>query len=283
MSAPQVDAPTDGSWDEARCIDALATLEKLQDQVDELRHIVTNLTAPFLATQSSPEALGRDFKQTAITEAKRLQTFERTWKSRDVQDILAHATLSLKDNPDLSKGAGVARYGWVDVAEKQQKPAKSKEKKLRGKDSDAEDRIDAASIPSIVNTFKEAHPNFKVDLESGRIITITFRVPSMVLTFKITCNIDSENKASFLVECPGNMPLFSAITRCIASRPKPNDISYLLDMIAAYTNTRTAKCTKCGKLLDNAALSPAARRSKKTANGDGNKQITWEPIHEGCL
>lgn len=89
-----------------------------------------------------------------------------------MQEILAHATLSLKDNPDLSKGAGVARYGWVDVAEKQQKPAKSKEKKLRGKGSDADDRIDAASIPSIVNAFKEAHPNFKVDLENGRIITV---------------------------------------------------------------------------------------------------------------
>lgn len=89
-----------------------------------------------------------------------------------MQEILAHATLSLKDSPDLSKGAGVARYGWVDVAEKQQKPAKSKEKKLRGKGSDAEDRIDAASIPSIVNAFKEAHPDFKVDLENGRIITV---------------------------------------------------------------------------------------------------------------
>lgn len=112
---------------------------------------------------------------------------------------------------------------------------------------------------------------------------VAFKVPSLVLTFVITCSIDSQNKATFTVECTGNMPLFSAISRCLASRPRPNDLAYLLDMIAAYTNTRTAKCVKCGKLLDNSALSPAARRSKQTTNGDGSTLTTWEPLHEGCL
>ncbi|EKG20172.1 Mediator complex subunit Med27 [Macrophomina phaseolina MS6] len=258
-------------------------MERVQNQIDELRHIVTNLTAPFLATQTSPEILSRDFKQTAITEAKRLQTFERTWKSQEVQDILTHATQSFKANPDLTKAAGISRYGWVEVAEKQQRPVKSKERMLRGKANDAEDKTDAASILPTVTAFKDTHPNFKIDIKDGRIITVAFKVPSLVLTFVITCSIDSQNKATFTVECTGNMPLFSAISRCLASRPRPNDLAYLLDMIAAYTNTRTAKCVKCGKLLDNSALSPAARRSKQTTNGDGSTLTTWEPLHEGCL
>ncbi|KAB2577092.1 Mediator complex subunit Med27 [Lasiodiplodia theobromae] len=292
--------PTHGDWDEAHLVEALAALEKLQDQaswlatsitctiltvaqMDELRSIVPNLTAPFLVAQDSPEALSRDFKQAAITEAKRLQAFERRWKSDEVQDILAHAAQSVKANPDLTKGAKVARYGWVDVAEKQQRPAKSKEKKPRGKGSDADDKVAASSVMPTVNAFKEAHPTFHVDVDEGRIITISFRVPSLVLTFKITCHVGPDDKTSFIVDSPGNGPLFSAITRCIASRPRPNDLSYLLDMISAYTDMRIAKCSKCGKLLDNNALNPAARRSKQVATADGDKKTTWEPFHETCL
>lgn len=98
--------------------------------------------------------------------------FDRTWKSEAVQDILAHATQSVKADPDLTKGAGVQRYGWIDVAEKHQRPAKSKEKRSRGKGSDAEDKFDASAIMPAVNAFKESHPNFKVDVEEGRMITV---------------------------------------------------------------------------------------------------------------
>lgn len=283
MSTAQAKQDGDGPWDEARCIAALATLEKLQDQLDELRLVVPNLVAPFTSPQDSPQAVSSDFRRTAIAVQKSQQVFDRTWKSEDVQDILAHATQSLRADPDLTKGASVQRYGWIDVAEKHQRPAKSKEKRSRGKGGDAEDKFDASAIMPAINAFKEAHPDFKVDVEEGRMITIMFKVSSMVLKFQVTCNVDPGNHATFMVECPGNIPLFSAITRCIASRPRPNDLSYLLDMIAAYTNTRTAKCAKCGKLLDNAALSPAARRSKQATNADGNQQTVWEPFHEACL
>lgn len=144
--------------------------------MDELRSIVPNLTAPFLVAQDSPEALSRDFKQAAITEAKRLQAFERRWKSDEVQDILAHAAQSVKANPDLTKGAKVARYGWVDIAEKQQRPAKSKEEKSRGKGSDADDKVAASSVMPTVAAFKEAHPAFHVDVDEGRIITVSSAV-----------------------------------------------------------------------------------------------------------
>ncbi|KKY21228.1 putative mediator complex subunit med27 [Diplodia seriata] len=165
-------AAAGGDWDEAHLVEALAALEQLQDQMDELRSIVPNLTAPFLVSQDSPEALSRDFKQAAIAEAKRLQAFERKWKSEDVQDILAHAAQSVKVNPDLTKGATITRYGWVDMAEKQQKPAKSKEKKSRGKGGDADDQTGSSSIEPTVTAFKEAHPNFQVGVDEGRIITV---------------------------------------------------------------------------------------------------------------
>lgn len=137
--------------------------------------------APFTSPQESPEALSRDFKRTAIAEAKRMQTFERTWKSGNIQGIFDHATQSLKTDPDLTKGASLPRYGWIDIAEKQQKPTKAglaKAKKPHAKKGgDAEDKFVATSIVPTINAFKEAHPSFKIDVEEGRIITVQPTAP----------------------------------------------------------------------------------------------------------
>lgn len=55
------------------------------------------------------------------------------------------------------------------------------------------------------------------------------------------------------------------------------------NMIAAYTSTHTASCARCGKLLDNHALTPAARRSRISTSPDGAQSTIWDAIHESCL
>lgn len=55
-------------------------------------------------------------------------------------------------------------------------------------------------------------------------------------------------------------------------------------MIAAYKTVKGTSCAKCGKLLDQAALVPTARRQKKPATiDDAAEEIGWEAIHESCL
>jgi len=54
-------------------------------------------------------------------------------------------------------------------------------------------------------------------------------------------------------------------------------------MIAAYKTVKGTSCAKCGKLLDDSALTPTARRSKQVAGTTDALETIWEAFHEGCI
>jgi uncharacterized Zn finger protein len=54
-------------------------------------------------------------------------------------------------------------------------------------------------------------------------------------------------------------------------------------MIAAYKTVKGVSCTKCGKMLDDATLTPTARRSKQITSANDSSETVWEAWHEGCL
>jgi len=99
----------------------------------------------------------------------------------------------------------------------------------------------------------------------------------------VTQDQDTAGQSTWKAESIGNSKLFPAMTRCIASRPRPDELKYLLDMIAAYKDGRTVPCGKCGQIMDNSTLTPAARRNTSSENAEGNDETKWEAFHEGCL
>ncbi|KAK7556652.1 hypothetical protein IWX49DRAFT_586632 [Phyllosticta citricarpa] len=105
-------------WDEARCTAALASLEQMQSQLDDLRLGIPTILAPLKTPHQSPESMFRDFKESATTVSVALANFKNDWKSEDTQRLLHHARESEKNNPDLSQGARVPKYGWVEAAQK---------------------------------------------------------------------------------------------------------------------------------------------------------------------
>lgn len=54
-------------------------------------------------------------------------------------------------------------------------------------------------------------------------------------------------------------------------------------MIVAYKTVKGSSCARCGKLLDDAALIPTARRSKQVTGANETSKTVWEAFHEGCL
>jgi hypothetical protein len=54
-------------------------------------------------------------------------------------------------------------------------------------------------------------------------------------------------------------------------------------MIAAYKDLREAKCDQCKELLDNFAITSAARRSIVVKNTKGIDETVWVALHESCL
>jgi hypothetical protein len=109
------------------------------------------------------------------------------------------------------------------------------------------------------------------------------------LAFAVTRKLKGTN-ASYKVQSPtcpesasSTYKLFESIDRCIENRPKPNDLEYTLEMIAAYKDLRVTKCDTCKELLGKGGLTPAARRSKTIKGPEGNEIQKWISIHEGCL
>jgi hypothetical protein len=54
-------------------------------------------------------------------------------------------------------------------------------------------------------------------------------------------------------------------------------------MIAAYKTVKGTTCDNCGKMLDNAMLTPTARRSKVVAVANETFETVWQALHESCL
>ncbi|OCK85828.1 hypothetical protein K432DRAFT_286118, partial [Lepidopterella palustris CBS 459.81] len=254
-------------------------------QLDELRLTIPRIIQPLRTSHSTPAALYQDFRQSALGATNGLKKFRLAWDSEETQNIFEHTKDSQRANMDLSASAGVSMYGWVDTVENEQKANSIGSNSI---ELEKEDRVavldENENVAAIVDAFKKEHPKYRITLEAeDQIINIFFKVPTLLMTFRIIRKKESNGRYKLDAECMGKSNLFPSITRCLASRPRANDLKFLLDMIAAYTDSRRAICAKCNKLLDGSALTPAARRSKQVENSNGSNDTIWEAFHEGCL
>ncbi|KAF2814402.1 uncharacterized protein BDZ99DRAFT_379793 [Mytilinidion resinicola] len=278
MANPAENAPqTSTGMDEAECVAALAYLEKLQDQLQDLRLTMPRILGPLRTPHPSPAALYQDFRHASMSSVNDLKKFRSTWQSPETQTLFEKAKESQKANPDLKANNDVPRYGWTEEYE-------SAVKKTAKSDDGAWPEESEMEYPSILAKFKEDHPNFKVTIEAdNRIFNIGYKASMLYLKFRVVRAKEANTKRKFDVENSGAMALSPAITRCLASRPNPGSLRNLLDMIAAYTDVRKTRCAKCTKQVDSSGLTPAARRRKAVDKSEAQSETVWESFHEGCL
>jgi hypothetical protein len=144
--------------------------------------------------------------------------------------------------------------------------------------------LDNETISRVVAEVQGIQPNIKLQAQNNnRCIIAQFVANSMRLTFKINIDRESDTRPQISAECSGTSEPFLSITRCISSRPNPQDLAYLLNMIVAYKTVKGISCAKCGKLLDDTALIPTARRSRQVTGANEAVETVWEAFHEGCL
>ncbi|KAF1365287.1 hypothetical protein EJ07DRAFT_96182 [Lizonia empirigonia] len=280
MSATEPAAQPGAGWDEAQCKAALAQLEQLQAQIDDLRLVIPRVTEPF-HRPPNPSTF-KLYSQGVIGSQNGINALSDKWRSPEVQDILAHARKSYEANSDLSTCTSVPAYGWVERENRERGSLKGNREHVAVEDQI--DSLDEERISQIIAEVQEAHPNIKLELQDdGHSTRTQFIANSMRLSFKV--NVERENGAhhKLSAECLGNSEPFLSITRCIASRPHPNDLTALLQMITAYKTVKGTLCAKCGKLLDDTTLIPTARRSKQVSDGNDNLETVWEALHEACL
>ncbi|KAF2241601.1 hypothetical protein BU26DRAFT_174172 [Trematosphaeria pertusa] len=280
---PQPDAGA--GWDEAQCIAALAQLERLKTQLDDLRLAIPRVVEPFYSPPTP--AMFRAFKQGVIGSQNEIKSFRNQWHDQDTQAIFDHARKSMGQNPDLSASAQVQQYGWIE------KESREKEAALLRKDGaqeaeEAQVALTQEDISRILDDFHKTYPNLNLTTENGNHnIMIQFVSTSASAASRLRFRVIIEQKANgqhkLNAECLGTADPSPAITRCIASRPQANDLKYLLDMIAAYKTVKGTSCAKCKKMFDNEMIAPAARRSKQVTDANETSETVWEAFHEGCL
>lgn len=284
MSAPPPSKQEDAPWDEAQCEAALAELERLQDKVAALRLVIPRVITP-LEIPCSPAELLLLFKKGIVDGQTNLKDFREQWGRDDLQNILQYAQGSYSTDKDLSEGGKVGQYGWAqkEIVEK----SKPRGKKRNHSETDAEpvEALTTEIIAEKLRALRTAHPSINIATkEDHRDIMIRFISGGMRLRFHILIGQDANERDKLDATCVGAAEPCTTITRCIASRPRANDLKYLLDMIGAYKNV-DGECTKCGDYYDHLVLFPTAKRSKQVPVAEGSEESTtvWEPFHEGCL
>ena len=88
-------------------------------KLDSLRSTLPNLVSPLIKPQTSKAQLFADIKAAATASTGQLSTFRNDWNSEKTQQMITKARESEKKDPDLSKGQGVANFGWTASDEQQ--------------------------------------------------------------------------------------------------------------------------------------------------------------------
>ncbi|KAF2645085.1 hypothetical protein P280DRAFT_514538 [Massarina eburnea CBS 473.64] len=272
------------AWDEAQLTSALAHLERLQSQLDSLRFTIPRVLQPFHAPPTP--SLFRAFSDNLTASQNDIKDFRKQWQNHDTQTVFQYKRDSLKKDGNLSlKGRGgvdveeVKKYGWVDreARMKQREGQNGVEKAVES------EVLGQADINKIVAEWKGGLEKIAVESKDGdKDLTIMLIASSLRLHFQVLVTQEENGSYKLNAECLGTDVTRLAITRCIKTRPKTNDLRYLLDMIVAYKTVRGTSCFKCERMLDGHAMWTVGRRSREVV-GEGKTEVVWEALHEGCL
>ncbi|KAF2660531.1 hypothetical protein K491DRAFT_589145 [Lophiostoma macrostomum CBS 122681] len=283
MALSDAPAAPGAGWDESQCKAGLAQLEGLQEQLDDLRLTIHRVVQPLSAPLTNNPALFEVYKNAVVGSQNNIKSFRTHWKSPDVQNILEHSNNSFAANTDLSPSAQVPRYGWKQNQVTELEPSGRNKDDAQISD-DTLGNLDKDEIGRLLDAFQKSNPAIQIATkDDNRDLMIQFVTNSMKLKFHVTISPDANAKGKLTAECLGTTKPFTSISNCVVSRSRPNDLKYLLDMIAAYKTVKGTTCAKCSKMLDQSVQMPTARRSKQVTADDGSQQVKWEPFHEGCI
>lgn len=168
------------------------------------------------------------FKDNLIKAQRDMKHFRAQWQSQETQTLFEHTKRSAVANPDLVPGAQIQQYGWVEIEEKEKDVAKKKggNEERAGNTSV---NITKAERERMLEDWKIAHPSIKVEeRDEGKEILITFAADSTKYRFRVVVSDDPNAMQVIKVDCEGTREPFTAISRCLASRPNANDLKFLL-------------------------------------------------------
>lgn len=168
------------------------------------------------------------FKDNLMKAQRDMKTFRLQWQGKETQNILEYARKSATMNPDLSAGAQIQQYGWIEQ-ENKDKDASNNGGDGEERAEDMDTRITKEERGRIVGQWRQAHPMIKIEeSDDGRQLMIPLVGDSTKYRFRVTLPEEANSSHILQAECEGTGEPFTSITRCLASRPNPNDLKQLL-------------------------------------------------------
>ncbi|KAL9094664.1 MAG: hypothetical protein Q9165_002933 [Trypethelium subeluteriae] len=197
-------------------------------KLDELRLSIPAIIEPLTTTGISAQEHFRRFRDAAQGEHSRLDRFRATWQSGPIAEALEYTLLSGRQGQNRSNGIRLPKYGWSTDGEPVSRGT--------GKQGEANHEPNGTvgsqteDMESVVKAFQQKHPECHIDSNlSEQNIQISVPAPLGPISFTIKKGQKPQNEGPrWDVECLGSMKLYPAITRCLASRPKGNDLEYTL-------------------------------------------------------
>ncbi|PIA97105.1 hypothetical protein CB0940_06339 [Cercospora beticola] len=108
---------TQPAWDAKQYSGALAHLERLQEQIDDMRRTIPSIVGPMAKPAKDKAQLFVQIKSAAVRSVDDVQALRNNWSSEQTQSILNRSQQSLEKDSDLSKAGTVPRYGWTQDTE----------------------------------------------------------------------------------------------------------------------------------------------------------------------
>ncbi|TKA26141.1 hypothetical protein B0A50_04638 [Salinomyces thailandicus] len=112
-ASPAEQPPTGDLGNTADYEQALAHLEKLQEQLDTLRSAIPSHVTPLLRPGTSKSQMFAEVKKAALQSRAAMKAFRDDWSSEQTQQLLARSRESLQRDGDCGRAGEVARYGWA--------------------------------------------------------------------------------------------------------------------------------------------------------------------------
>lgn len=111
-------------WSEAQYVSALAHLETLQSQLDDLRLLLPSIVHSLTTPYPDPQSMFQGVRGAILSGSRKLDVFRKTWDDGRTREVLARARGSWAGNADVSGAEGVPEWGWVERWEEMEKERK---------------------------------------------------------------------------------------------------------------------------------------------------------------
>lgn len=272
--------PLEMELDEASIVSSLARLQEMHISLRSLRETIPKVMDSVLVDPPSPDQLHSNFSEAANGAAQAMKDFALLVEDSRTKEVMEKAKESRAKNGEEIIGWKVTEHeDWLAVKHEDGNDDVDKEEEGA---AEAGDVLSMEDVNTALDKLRSTHVGIEASLnEDSRTVTLNLLSPAQ-MNFHIQLNTTPEGQNNYGVDSKDKSKLHKAVLEAIRARSDPNDLSYLLEILASYVDIKSKTCVKCSRLLDRNAQFPLIRSRKRTKQSDGRVATQWQAFHMAC-